>query len=69
MDGGGNHVGHFLLTPGAFGGVVHHLGHLADGGAQTLTGGQHFADHLALTVEESIEAARQITQLIGAAGI
>lgn len=69
MDRRGDHVGHFLLTPGALGRVIHHPRHLADRCAQLLAGGQHFTDHVALTVEEAIEAASQITQLIGAAGI
>ncbi|MNN29532.1 hypothetical protein D3C81_1431400 [compost metagenome] len=69
VNRGGDHVGHFLLTTRALGGVIHHPRHLADSRAQAFTGGQHFADHVALAVEESIEATGQITQLIGAAGI
>ncbi|MNG22711.1 hypothetical protein D3C85_1687120 [compost metagenome] len=69
MHRGGDHVGHFLLAPGAFGGVVHHPRHLPDSSAQLFAGGKHFTDHVALTVEEPIEATRQIAQLIGATGI
>ncbi|MNR08910.1 hypothetical protein D3C85_1250880 [compost metagenome] len=69
VDGGGDHVGHFLLAAGAFSGVIHNLGHLAHRDAQTLAGGQHFANHVSLTIEKAIEPARQIAQLIGAAGI
>ncbi|MNF94883.1 hypothetical protein D3C84_776040 [compost metagenome] len=65
----GDHVSHFLLASGAFSGVIHNLGHLAHRRAQAFAGGQHFADHVALTVEEAIEPPRQIAQFIGAAGI
>ncbi|MNL85035.1 hypothetical protein D3C87_2132030 [compost metagenome] len=69
MNRRGDHVSHFLLASGAFSSVIHNLGHLAHRRAQAFAGGQHFADHVALAVEKAIEAARQITQFIGAAGI
>ncbi|MNR45650.1 hypothetical protein D3C85_1645220 [compost metagenome] len=69
MDSSGHHVGHFLLAAGAFSGVVHNSGHLPHSRAQTFAGGQHFADHVALAIQEPIETASQIAQLIGATGI
>ncbi|MNI35324.1 hypothetical protein D3C73_893460 [compost metagenome] len=69
MDGGGDHVGHFLLPTRAFGGVVHHSRHLAHGCTQALTGSQYFTDQGALTVQEAVETTRQVAKLIGAGGI
>ncbi|MCY1356365.1 hypothetical protein D9M69_428130 [compost metagenome] len=69
MDSGCHHVGHFLLAAGALSGVIHHPCNLADSGAQSLAGGQHLADHVALAVEKAIEAARQVAQFIGATGV
>ncbi|MNW18733.1 hypothetical protein D3C71_2184100 [compost metagenome] len=69
MNSGGDHIGHFLLPAGTFGGVVHHSRHLPHRRAQSVAGGQHFANHVALAVQEPIKAPGQIAQLIGASGI
>ncbi|MCY1286689.1 hypothetical protein D9M70_356650 [compost metagenome] len=63
---GGHHVGHFLLLAGAAGGVVHHLGHLADHLVQPFAGVQHFADQAALAFQEAVEAAGQVAEFVGA---
>jgi hypothetical protein len=55
--------------PGAFGGIVHHPRHLPDSGAQSFAGGQHFTNHVALAIQEPVETASQVAQLIGATGI
>ena len=64
MGGGGNQIGHLVLTAGAFGGVVDHLCHLGDGAAQLTAGLQHVADQLPLAGDEGVEAAGQITQFV-----
>ncbi|MNN34090.1 hypothetical protein D3C81_1478760 [compost metagenome] len=60
MDGGGNHLGHFLLPPRAFSCVVHHLSDLFNGQVQPLGRAQHFTDQPALAVEKTVEAAGQV---------
>ncbi|MND83973.1 hypothetical protein D3C80_758510 [compost metagenome] len=65
MHRSGDHFGHFLLTPGTLGGVLHYLGHLRDRAVQALSGAQHFADQLTLAVEKAVEAPRQVAQFIG----
>ncbi|MNP18522.1 hypothetical protein D3C76_1110070 [compost metagenome] len=69
MDCSGDHVGHFLLATGAFGGVIHNPCDLADSSAQSFAGGQHFTDHVALAVEKAIEPTGQVAQFVGSTGI
>lgn len=54
MNGGGNHVSHFLLTARTLTGKFSPLPS-PPAPRQTLAGGQYFADHPALAIEETIE--------------
>ncbi|MCY1509004.1 hypothetical protein D9M68_433330 [compost metagenome] len=66
---GGHQVGHLALPIGTPGGVLHHAGDLLDRRAQALAGGEHLADQAALAFQETVEAARQVAQLVGARGV